>query len=51
MAARSHGNRRNFGCLPQSCDIRTFDVNIDGNLEKYGRPMKSAMMNTLQAKA
>ena len=43
MAARSHGNGTNFDWLRKSCDISTCDLCPDGNLEKYGRPMKSAI--------
>ena len=43
MATRSRGNGTNFGWLRKSCDISTCDLNPDGNLEKYGRPMKSAI--------
>ena len=43
MAARSCGNGTNFDWLRYSCDISTCDSSPDGNLEKYGRPMKSAI--------
>ena len=43
MATRSHGNGTNFGWLRKSCDISTCDLSPDGNPEKYGRPMKSAI--------
>ena len=43
MAARSHGNGTNFDRLRKSCDISTCDLSPDGNPEKYGRPMKSAI--------
>ena len=50
MAARSRGNGTNFAWLRKSCDIRrkscdisTCDLSPDGNPEKYGRPMKSAI--------
>ena len=43
MAARSRGNGTNFDWLRKSCDISTCDLNPDGNPEKYGRPMKSAI--------
>ena len=34
---------QNFGWLRKSCDISTCDLSPDGNPEKYGRPMKSAI--------
>ena len=43
MAARFRGNGTNFDWLRKSCDISTCDLSPDGNPEKYGRPMKSAM--------
>ena len=43
MAARSRGNGTNFDWLRKSCDIITCDLSPDGNPEKYGRPMKSAI--------
>ena len=43
MAARSRGNGTNFDWLRKSCDISTYDLSPDGNPEKYGRPMKSAI--------
>ena len=43
MAARSRGNKTNFDWLRKACDIRTCDLSPDGNPEKYGRSMKSAM--------
>ena len=43
MAARSRGNGTNFDRLRKSCDITTCDLSPDGNPEKYGRPMKSAI--------
>ena len=43
MAARSRGNGTNFHWLRKSCDISPCDFSSDGNMEKYGRPMKSAM--------
>ena len=43
MAARSRGNATNFDWLRKSCDISTCDLSPDGNPEKYGRPMKSAI--------
>ena len=43
MAARSRGNGTNFDWLRESCDISTYDLSPDGNLEKYGRSMKSAI--------
>ena len=44
MAARSRGNGTNFDWLRKSCDISTCDLSPDGNPEKYGRPMKSAIV-------
>ena len=44
MATRSRGNGTNFGWLKKSCDISTCDLSPDGNPEKYGRPMKSALV-------
>ena len=41
--ARSRGNGTNFDWLRKSCDISTCDLSPDGNPEKYGRPMKSAI--------
>ena len=43
MATRSRGNGTNFGWLKKSCDISTCDLSPDGNPEKYGSPMKSAI--------
>ena len=43
MAARSRGNGTNFDWLRKSCDLSTCDLSPDGNPEKYGRPMKSAI--------
>ena len=43
MAARSRGNGTNFDRLRKSCDFSTCDLSPDGNPEKYGRPMKSAI--------
>ena len=43
MAARSRGSGTNFDWLRKSCDISTCDLSPDGNLEKYGRPMKSVI--------
>ena len=43
MAARSRGNGINFDWPRKSCDISTCDWNPNGNPEKYGRPMKSAI--------
>ena len=43
MAARSRGIGTNFDWLRKSCDISTCDLSPDGNPEKYGRPMKSAI--------
>ena len=44
MAARPRGNGTNFDRLRKSCDISTCDLSPDGNPEKYGRPMKSAIL-------
>ena len=44
MAAWSRGNGTNFDWLRKSCDISTCDLSPDGNPEKYGRPMKSAIL-------
>ena len=44
MAARSRGNRTNLDWLNLSCDISTCDLSTDENPEKYGRPMKSAII-------
>ena len=41
--AWSRGNGTNFDWLRKSCDISTCDFNPNGNKEKYGRPMKSAI--------
>ena len=46
MAARSHGNGTNFEWLRKTCDISTCDLSPDGNPEKYGRSMKSAIGKT-----
>ena len=43
MAARPL-NGTNFDWLRKLCDISTCDLSPDGNSEKYGRPMKSAIM-------
>ena len=43
MAARSRGNGTNFDWRRKSCDISTCDLSPDGNPEKYGSPMKSAI--------
>ena len=43
MAARSRGNGTNFDRLRKSYDVSTCDLSHDGNPEKYGRPMKSAI--------
>ena len=43
MAVRSRGNGTNLHLLKKSCDISTCDLSPDGNPEKYGRPMKSAI--------
>ena len=47
MATRSGGNGTNFGWLKKLCDISTCDLSPDGNPEKYGRPVKSAIVTTL----
>ena len=47
MASRSRGNGPNFDWLRKSCDISTCDLSPDGNPEKYGRPMKSAIVDRL----
>ena len=44
MAARSRGNGTNSDRLRKSCDISTYDLSSDGNPEKYGRLMKSAII-------
>ena len=44
MAAQSRGNGTNFDWLRKSCEISTCDLSPNGNPEKYGRPMKSAVM-------
>ena len=44
MAAWSRGNGTNFDWLKKSCDISTCDLSHDGNPEKYGRSMTSAIM-------
>ena len=44
MASRSAGNGTNFDWLRKSCDVSTCDLSPDGNPEKYGRPMKSAIL-------
>ena len=43
MAAPSRGNGTHFDWQRKSCDISTCDLSPDGNPEKYGRPMKSAI--------
>ena len=48
MAARSRGNGTNFGWLKKSCDINTCDLSPDGNPEKYGWPLKSAISNSFR---
>ena len=45
MAAGFRGNGTNFNWLRQSCDISTCDLSPNGNPEKYGRPMKSAILS------
>ena len=47
MAALSRGSGTNFDWLRKSCDISTFDLSPDGNPEKYGRPMKSAIRTVI----
>ena len=47
MAAWSRGNGTNFDLLRKSCDISTCDLSPDGNLEKYIKPMKSAIESDL----
>ena len=49
MAARSRGNGTNFDWLRKSCDISTCDLSPNGILEKYRRPIKSAI-NQQQSK-
>ena len=44
MAPRSRGNGTNFDWLRKSCDLSTCDLSPDGNLEKNGRHMKSAIV-------
>ena len=44
MATWSGGNGTHFSWLRKSCDISTCDLNPDGNPEKYGRPVKSAIL-------
>ena len=44
MAAQSGGNGTNFDWLSKLCDISTCVLSPDGNPEKYGRPMKSAIV-------
>ena len=43
MAARSRFIGTNFDWLRRSCDISTCDLSPDGNLDKYRRPMKTAI--------
>ena len=43
------GNGTNFGWLRKSCDISTCDLSPDGNPEKYGRPMESAIPQLVDA--
>ena len=43
MADRSRGNGTNFDWLRKSSDISACDLRTDGNPEKYGMPMKSAI--------
>ena len=47
MATRSRGNGTNFDWPRKSCDISTCDLSPDENPEKYGRPMKSAIMTAI----
>ena len=47
MTAWSRGNGTNFDWLRKACDISTRDLSPDGNPEKYGRPMKSAIGNQI----
>ena len=44
MVARSRGYGTNFNWPRKACDISTCDWSPNGNLEKYGRPMKSAIL-------
>ena len=44
LAARSRGNGTNFDGLRKACDISTCDLSPYGNPEKYGRPIKSAIV-------
>ena len=37
-------NGTNLDWLRKSCDTSTCDLSPDGNQEKYGRPMKSAIL-------
>ena len=50
MTARSRGNGTNLDWLRKSCDISTCDLSPDGNPEKYGRPIKSAISLDIQSK-
>ena len=50
MAARSCGNGTNFDWLRYSCDISTCDLSPNENPEKYGRPMKSAILKQSRQK-
>ena len=43
IAAQSRGNGTNLDWLRKPCDMSTCDLSPDGNPEKYGRPMKSAI--------
>ena len=45
MAAWSRGNGTILDWLRKSYDMSTCDLSPDGNPEKYGRPMKSAIDN------
>ena len=49
MAAQSLGNGTNFDWQRKSCDISTCDLSPDGNSEKYGRPMKSTIIDQLHS--
>ena len=51
MAARSRGNGTNFHWLRKSCYLSPCDLSPDGNTEKYGGPMKSAIIFIFSVKA